>query len=87
MIFLADRLRRRTDAVWQPLVLMGSEIPFPFSETALPNRGRGYSGQQRLLVCRCWMGGELPAGWLHGRTSPGALMGSLLSWRMSGCGR
>ena len=30
MIFLADRLRVRTDAQWQPLVLMGSEIPFPF---------------------------------------------------------
>jgi len=30
MIFLAERLRDRTDARWQPLVLMGSEIPFPF---------------------------------------------------------
>ncbi len=30
MIFLAERLRERTDANWQPLVLMGSEIPFPF---------------------------------------------------------
>ena len=30
MIFLADELRRRRDAAWQPLVLMGSEIPFPF---------------------------------------------------------
>lgn len=30
MIFLADALRRRTDVRWQPLVLMGSEIPFPF---------------------------------------------------------
>jgi len=30
MVFLADRLRARTDAAWQPLVLMGSEIPFPF---------------------------------------------------------
>ena len=30
MIFLADALRRRTGARWQPLVLMGSEIPFPF---------------------------------------------------------
>ena len=33
MIFLADRLRR--DAHWQPLVLMGSEVPFPF--TAKPS--------------------------------------------------
>ena len=30
MIFLADRLRVRSDAEWKPLVLMGSEIPFPF---------------------------------------------------------
>jgi dihydroorotate dehydrogenase electron transfer subunit len=30
MIFLAERLRARTDAPWKPLVLMGSEIPFPF---------------------------------------------------------
>jgi dihydroorotate dehydrogenase electron transfer subunit len=30
MIFLADRLRARNDAEWKPLVLMGSEIPFPF---------------------------------------------------------
>jgi dihydroorotate dehydrogenase electron transfer subunit len=30
MIFLAEALRARTDAAWKPLVLMGSEIPFPF---------------------------------------------------------
>jgi len=30
MVFLAERLRDRTDAHWKPLVLMGSEIPFPF---------------------------------------------------------
>jgi dihydroorotate dehydrogenase electron transfer subunit len=30
MVFLADRLRARTDVLWKPLVLMGSEIPFPF---------------------------------------------------------
>jgi dihydroorotate dehydrogenase electron transfer subunit len=30
MIFLAERLRARHDADWKPLVLMGSEIPFPF---------------------------------------------------------
>jgi dihydroorotate dehydrogenase electron transfer subunit len=30
MIFLAETLRQRTDAQWSPLVLMGSEIPFPF---------------------------------------------------------
>ena len=30
MVFLAESLRTRADARWQPLVLMGSEIPFPF---------------------------------------------------------
>jgi dihydroorotate dehydrogenase electron transfer subunit len=30
MVFLAERLRDRTQAPWQPLVLMGSEVPFPF---------------------------------------------------------
>jgi dihydroorotate dehydrogenase electron transfer subunit len=30
MVFLAESLRSRSDARWRPLVLMGSEIPFPF---------------------------------------------------------
>jgi len=30
MVFLAESLTNRTDAEWKPLVLMGSEIPFPF---------------------------------------------------------
>jgi len=30
MVFLAEQLRDASDAKWQPLVLMGSEIPFPF---------------------------------------------------------
>lgn len=30
MVFLAESLRERSDAEWKPLVLMGSEIPFPF---------------------------------------------------------
>ena len=30
MVFLAETLRARRDAPWQPLVLMGSEIEFPF---------------------------------------------------------
>jgi dihydroorotate dehydrogenase electron transfer subunit len=34
MVFLADRLR--TDRHWQPFVLMGSEVPFPFH--ARPSR-------------------------------------------------
>ena len=30
MVFLAESLKERGDADWKPLVLMGSEIPFPF---------------------------------------------------------
>ena len=30
MVFLAESLKSRGDVPWQPLVLMGSEIPFPF---------------------------------------------------------
>jgi dihydroorotate dehydrogenase electron transfer subunit len=30
MVFLSERLRDRMDTKWKPLVLMGSEIPFPF---------------------------------------------------------
>jgi len=36
MVFLAEALRGDARAVWQPLVLMGSEIPFPFR--ARPSR-------------------------------------------------
>jgi dihydroorotate dehydrogenase electron transfer subunit len=30
LVFLAEQLRARADAPWRPLVLMGSEVPFPF---------------------------------------------------------
>jgi dihydroorotate dehydrogenase electron transfer subunit len=30
LVFLAEHLRSRRDAPWKPLVLMGSEVPFPF---------------------------------------------------------
>jgi dihydroorotate dehydrogenase electron transfer subunit len=30
MVFLAEALRERDDVPWKPLVLMGSEVPFPF---------------------------------------------------------
>jgi dihydroorotate dehydrogenase electron transfer subunit len=30
MVFLAERLRQDASAPWKPLVLMGSEVPFPF---------------------------------------------------------
>ncbi len=30
LVFLAEQLRVRVDAPWSPLLLMGSEVPFPF---------------------------------------------------------
>jgi dihydroorotate dehydrogenase electron transfer subunit len=30
LIFLAEQLRARSDVAWKPLLLMGSEVPFPF---------------------------------------------------------
>jgi dihydroorotate dehydrogenase electron transfer subunit len=30
MVFLVEQIKSRDDAEWKPLVLMGSEIPFPF---------------------------------------------------------
>ena len=41
MVFLADRLRREADRGWQPLVLMGSELPFPFE--LAPARPSGHA--------------------------------------------
>jgi dihydroorotate dehydrogenase electron transfer subunit len=53
MIFLADALRRRTDAPWRPLVLMGSEVPFPFrarpSTLLLPGMPAGVIAAMPLL--------------------------------------
>ncbi|MGB5622631.1 MAG: dihydroorotate dehydrogenase electron transfer subunit [Gammaproteobacteria bacterium] len=34
MIFLADTLRQAPEPDWKPLVLMGSEVPFPFATSA-----------------------------------------------------
>ena len=51
MVFLADRLRK--DPAWQPLVLMGSEVPFPFhaqpSRFLLPGMPEGIIAAMPLL--------------------------------------
>ncbi len=53
MVFLAESLRARTDAPWQPLVLMGSEIPFPFrtrpSTIVVPGMPEGVIAAMPLL--------------------------------------
>jgi dihydroorotate dehydrogenase electron transfer subunit len=51
MVFLADRLRK--DSNWQPMVLMGSEVPFPFnaqpSRFIVPGMPEGVIGTMPLL--------------------------------------
>ncbi len=53
MIFLADALRQDPRAHWKPLVLMGSEIPFPFksrpSTILLPGMPDGVIGCMPLM--------------------------------------
>jgi dihydroorotate dehydrogenase electron transfer subunit len=53
MIFLADALRSRRDAEWSSLVLMGSEIPFPFdarpSTLLVPGMPDGTAAAMPLL--------------------------------------
>ncbi len=51
MIFLAERLKR--ESVYQPLVLLGSEVPFPFSQRPsqiiIPGIPEGVIGAMPLL--------------------------------------
>jgi dihydroorotate dehydrogenase electron transfer subunit len=53
MIFVADRMRSDDRADWQPLVLMGSEVPFPFrsrpSEIMVPGMPDGVIAAMPLL--------------------------------------
>jgi dihydroorotate dehydrogenase electron transfer subunit len=53
MVFVADRLRSDDRAEWRPLVLMGSEIPFPFrsrpSEIMIPGMPDGVIAAMPLL--------------------------------------
>ncbi len=56
MVFLADRLRRDATQPWQPLVLMGSELPFPFE--LAPARDSGHelpaSASHGLALLEDW---------------------------------
>lgn len=53
MVFLAESLRSDSRVAWQPLVLMGSEIPFPFSvrpsTILVPGMPAGVIGAMPLL--------------------------------------
>jgi dihydroorotate dehydrogenase electron transfer subunit len=53
MVFIADALRQDKRAKWQPLVLMGSEVPFPFktrpSTILVPGMPEGVIGCMPLM--------------------------------------
>ncbi len=53
MVFIADALRADKRARWQPLVLMGSEVPFPFkvrpSTILVPGMPEGVIGCMPLM--------------------------------------
>ena len=49
MIFLADQLREIGDA-WQPLVLMGSEVPFPFDSIESSIEVEGMDAELRAAM-------------------------------------
>jgi dihydroorotate dehydrogenase electron transfer subunit len=56
MIFLAERLHERPEAQYRPLVLMGSEIPFPFHPrpAALPVAGLPAQASACLPLLEEW---------------------------------
>jgi dihydroorotate dehydrogenase electron transfer subunit len=53
MVFIADALRQDKRAAWKPLVLMGSEVPFPFktrpSTILVPGMPAGVIGCMPLM--------------------------------------
>jgi len=56
MIFLADTLRQDREHEWQPLVLMGSEVPFPFvtRAAAIPVPGIPAAADHALAILEDW---------------------------------
>jgi dihydroorotate dehydrogenase electron transfer subunit len=52
MVFLADHLRSRSDVAWKPLVLLGSEIPFPFRTRPSSIIVRAFR-RARSRACHC----------------------------------
>ena len=63
MVFLAEALRDDARAAWKPLVLMGSEIPFPFRARPSTILVPGMPGRRdRLHAAARWLGRAEPAG-------------------------
>ena len=62
VVFLAERLQERRDGPWQPLVLMGSEIPFPFRAARCREQRCMASPPPTAPACRCSMSGVSQVG-------------------------
>jgi len=58
MVFVADTLRQDKRAAWMPLILMGSEVPFPFksrpSTLLIPGMPEGVIGCMPLMEDWCF---------------------------------
>jgi dihydroorotate dehydrogenase electron transfer subunit len=56
VIFLAEHLRSRTDAAWQPLAFLGSEIAFPFAQrrARAPLEGIGAAVSSCMTLLEEW---------------------------------
>lgn len=56
MIFLAEHLEEHSAGGWRPLVLMGSEIPFPFERraSALPVEGMPAAASSAMTLLEDW---------------------------------
>jgi dihydroorotate dehydrogenase electron transfer subunit len=50
VIFLAERLKERGAAPWQPHVLLGSEVPFPFTVQAARARVAGIAAEHNVCM-------------------------------------
>jgi dihydroorotate dehydrogenase electron transfer subunit len=75
MVFLAERLRADARARWQPLVLMGSEVPF---RSARGHRASSCPASPMASSprCRCSRSGASPRG---SRAAPGSRAASTAS--------
>ena len=82
MVFLAECLR--DDPRFQVLVLMGSEVPFPFRLTEGKIEGPRHTGAGLGAVSRCWNPGASRHGWPAMKIMTAASPDSSRTWR--GCG-
>src|SRR5256886_15943284 len=85
MVFLAEWLRAGGGAAWKPLVLMGSEVPFPFptrpSRLIVPGIPAGAIACMPLLE-----GWGIPSRLASGAGPPGGVPGPVTELAHAGAG-